>query len=65
MTNHESGDSFQGNITSEEAFEATLGELIVTARQNGIDPLGSWVCRNGETAPDMEVMVFELDDQGE
>lgn len=65
MTNDKSSDSSQGNIASEEAFEATLSELIVTARQNGIDPLGSWVCRNGKTAPDMEVMIFELDDQGE
>ncbi|MEF8882019.1 MAG: hypothetical protein V5A34_05795 [Halapricum sp.] len=65
MTNDKSGDDFQGNITSEEAFEARLSELIVTARQNGIDPLGSWVFRNGKTAPDMEVMIFELADQGE
>jgi hypothetical protein len=64
MTNDKSGDSFKGNITSEKVFKATLSELIVTARQNGIDPLGGWVCRNGKTAPDMEVMVFELDDQG-
>lgn len=63
MTKDKSSDSFQENITSEEAFEATLSKLIVTARQNGIDPLGSWVCRNGTAAPDMEVTVVELDDQ--
>lgn len=65
MTTDKSSDSFQENITSEETFNATLSELIGTARQNGIDPLGSWVCRNGKTAPDMEVMIFELDDLGE
>jgi hypothetical protein len=63
MTNDESGGSFDGQITSEEAFEATLNELIATACENGVEPVGSWVCRNGKPAPDMEVMVVELDDQ--
>jgi len=62
MTNDESGGSFAGDITSEEDFKATLSELITIAQQNGVDPLGSWVCRDGETVHDVEVMIFELDD---
>jgi hypothetical protein len=65
MTNDNSGDSFQAGVTSEEAFTSALSELIATARQNGVDPLGSWVCRNETTAPDMEIMIFELHNQEE
>jgi hypothetical protein len=65
MTTDESGDPFERDITSEEAFEARFSELIVTATQNGIDPLGSWVCRTDGTTHDMEITVVELDDRGE
>jgi len=65
MTNDESDDSFSGTITSEETFEATLSELVATARRNGIDPLGSWVCRDDKTVSDMEVTIVELDDRKE
>ncbi|MFB6233369.1 MAG: hypothetical protein ABEH61_03825 [Haloarculaceae archaeon] len=62
MTDDHSRDSLHGQITTEEAFEAALSDLLSTALRNGIDPRGSWVCRDGETSPDMEVMVLELED---
>lgn len=54
-------DSFTREITSEEEFETALGELLTQANKHNIDPLGSWVYRNGATAPDWEVMVLELE----
>ncbi len=56
--------SFTGEITSADDFEAALGELLTQAHENNIEPLGSWVYRNGESAPHWEVMVLELDKDG-
>lgn len=65
MTDQHSGDSFQGAITTEETFNAVLSEVVMTAVENGLDPQGGWVCRNGASASDMEVMITELADGGE
>lgn len=54
-------DYIDGDITMEAEFEAALGQLLLQAAQNEIDPSGSWVYRNGQIAPDMEVMVYELE----
>jgi hypothetical protein len=50
-----------GPITTTEAFETALGELLDMAVEQDIDPRGSWVCRNGGEHPDLEVVVVELE----
>lgn len=60
MTNQNSDDSLLEGITSEGAFEAALAELIVAAQRNGVDTRGGWECRDDETAPPVEVMIYEL-----
>lgn len=63
MTNQNSDTFHQEDITTEEAFDAALSELIVAALQNGIDPKGGWVCRSSEAIPDTEVMIYELENE--
>lgn len=65
MTNQNSDAFLQEEITTEEAFDAALSELIVAALRNGLNPKGGWVCRNGEAVPDTEVMIYELGDEDE
>lgn len=52
-------------ITTEDEFDAALGQLLLNAVQNDIDPRGAWVYRNGGMDPDWEVMVFELEKVGD
>lgn len=47
-------------ITTTEDFEAALGQIILAALQNDINPQGAWEYRTEEETPDMEVMVVEL-----
>lgn len=47
-------------ISSADDFEAALGQVILAALQNDIDPRGTWEYRTDEGAPDVEVMVVEL-----
>jgi hypothetical protein len=61
MTNNNSDTFLTADISTEEAFDAALTELIFAALGNGIDPMGGWVCRNGDTAPDTEVVIYELE----
>jgi hypothetical protein len=61
MTDHHTGDPTDGEVTTDEAFEAALGRLLLLATQNGIDPLGSWVYRSDQTTTDLEVVVYELE----
>ncbi|MFB6133008.1 MAG: hypothetical protein ABEJ44_06360 [Halanaeroarchaeum sp.] len=56
----DTSDRFDGEIRSETEFEAVLRELLISAYLNGIDPGGAWDLRNGDNAPDWEVMVTEL-----
>jgi hypothetical protein len=65
MTNKNSDTFLQEEITTEEAFDAALSELIVAALRNGLNPKGGWVCRNGEAVPDTEVMIYELGGEDE
>lgn len=54
--------AFDEDITSAEAFDTTLGRLILAAMRNGIDPRGNWVYRNNDqTVPDWETMIVELE----
>lgn len=64
MTDQNSNTFLQEEITTEDAFDAALSELIVAALRNGIDPKGGWVCRDGEAVPDTEVMIYELERGG-
>jgi hypothetical protein len=47
-------------ITSAEAFEAALGELLRAALDNGVDPEGAWEYRTNDNGTDWEVMVLKL-----
>ncbi|SFR30782.1 MULTISPECIES: hypothetical protein [Halorubrum] len=49
-------------MSSPEEFEAALGQVILTALENGIDPRGTWEYRTNGTDSDVEVMVVELAD---
>lgn len=55
---------FDTAITTSEEFEAALGRLLGAATQNGIDPRGSWVYRDGDSGRDWEALIVELDRQG-
>lgn len=52
-------------ITSTEAFESALGELLLSAVKNGIDPRGAWAFRTDGVSEDWEVMVLELQAEDE
>jgi hypothetical protein len=52
-------------ITTADEFERALGELLLTAVRNDVEPRGSWVYRNGDVSIDWEVMVYELGLSGE
>lgn len=52
--------TFDGEIESAEEFETALGQLLLVALQNDVDPEGSWVYRTDGVTQDLEVMVFEL-----
>lgn len=49
-----------GDITTDAEFDTALGQLLLNATRNDVDPRTSWVYRNGQTAPDWEVMILEL-----
>lgn len=53
-------DFIDGDITTDAEFNAALGQLLLEAVRNDIDPRGAWVYRNVQTAPDWEIMVLEL-----
>ncbi|MFB6173034.1 MAG: hypothetical protein ABEI39_00170 [Halobacteriales archaeon] len=47
-------------VTTVEKFEATLGQLLVSALENDIDPRGTWEYRHDGVGSDLEVLVVEL-----
>ena len=53
-------DPIDADISTVEQFETTLHQLIFNANRNDVDPSGAWEFRNGERAPDWEVIVTEL-----
>lgn len=56
-----SDDSGTDPITTTAEFQTALGELLTAARQNDVDPRGSWVYRNGDgSLTNWEVEVYEL-----
>lgn len=49
-------------ITTPEAFESALEELLAEAITNGVEPRGSWVFRRPDNSvTDLEIIVYELD----
>lgn len=59
MTSGSSGP-FDDAVTTAEELDDALHELLITAYSNGVDPVGSWVVRNGSEVPDWEVEVSRL-----
>ncbi|MFB6299321.1 MAG: hypothetical protein ABEH65_03585 [Halobacteriales archaeon] len=53
-------DFINGDITTEAAFDTALGQLLMEAIRNDIDPRGSWVYRNSQTPPEWEIVIHEL-----
>jgi hypothetical protein len=49
-------------VSSTEEFEVALSRVIRTALENGVDPRGTWECRNDGPDPNVEVMIVELAD---
>jgi len=54
-------------VTTDDEFEAALGDLIDAAVRNGVDLGGSWVYAGGDGGGDdrWEVMVHELEARDE
>lgn len=55
-----SSSPFDDAITTEAELDTALKHLLVSAFENGVDPEGSWVIRNGASMPDWEIYVSEL-----
>jgi hypothetical protein len=53
-------DVYDPEVTTEAEFDAALNLILDSAVSNGLDPRGSWVYRNGDSHPDWEVLVAEL-----
>ena len=45
---------------NEAEFNSALQTLLLTALDNGLNPQGAWEYRNGQTYPDLEVLITEL-----
>lgn len=51
----------EDSITTAAEFQSALGELLTAARQNGVNPRGSWVYDDGdESLTNWEVEIYEL-----
>jgi hypothetical protein len=51
-------------ITTEAEFDSALQSLLLAALENGLDLRGAWEYRNGQTHPDLEILISELDRSG-
>lgn len=56
MTAHFTAD----DISSTTDFDTALGQLLLTAQQNGIDFRGAWEYRTNAETSDVEVVITEL-----
>ncbi|SIR61659.1 hypothetical protein [Natronorubrum thiooxidans] len=52
-------------LSSEAELNAELKALLRRAHSNGIDVEGGWECRNGTEHPDWDVIVTEVEKNGE
>lgn len=48
------------DISTEAEFDTALQAVLHAAIEGGFEPFGTWVYRNAETRPDLEVMVSQL-----
>lgn len=53
-------DTPDRDIMNEAEFDSALQTLLLTALNNGLNPQGAWEYRNGQTYPDLEVLITEL-----
>lgn len=47
--------------TTQEALDEALQTLLQQAHENGIDVQGGWECRNGDSYPDWDVVITEVE----
>lgn len=47
-------------VTTEEAFDTALQQLVQAAYANGVDIEGGWECRTTTDDPDWEIMILEV-----
>lgn len=47
-------------IASQSEFEAALGQVILSALNNQVDPSGTWEYRTDDATMDTEVLIVEL-----
>ena len=52
-------------LTSEAELNAELKALLIRAHENGIDVEGGFECRNGAEHPDWDVIVTEVEKNGQ
>lgn len=52
-------------LTSPSKLNSELRTLLQRAHSNGIDVQGGWTCRNGVGTPDWDVVVTEVEKNGE
>ena len=57
--------SEEPSITSKEELNAELKELLFRAYENGLDVEGGFDCRNGAEHPDWDVIVTEVEKNGQ
>lgn len=48
------------DVSTTEAFEMTITQLLEAAHENGVPVTRSVEVRNGDDIPDWEVMIVEL-----
>lgn len=54
--------TIDGTISSPDAFESALQQLVESAQENDIDPCGAWVVPSRDNNGDYEFQVVELAD---
>lgn len=52
-------------LTSREEFRAELHAVLRRAYEDGIEIKGGYECRNGDGHPDWDVVVTEVDKDGQ
>ena len=53
------------SLTSKEELNSELKRLILRAHENGVDVEGGFECRNADGRPDWDVIVTEVEKNGQ
>lgn len=56
----DAADSPDWDLSTEAEFDAALQTLLLAGLKNGLDLQGAWDYRNGDTYPDLEVLISEI-----